>query len=138
MKISLGKMILATMIMSLGFSAKADVCESKDGWRVATNPLQVGSTRVPGNTIVLVSNPDGAVVLSFSATSEFAGKEPDLWGGIDNYLIETIWNDELGLKEFSWNHYNKCLRCSENSGWYEQNYIKILTENKSYTIHCNK
>jgi hypothetical protein len=101
-------------------------CTNAQGWRIATKKIHQPS-RVPGNTKVFVSNPEGNVVMSFSATSQFEGSQPDYYDR-DDYKLEGVWQDELGFESMSWIGKRPCYKCDYP---YEGKPSKIWIKTKS-------
>ena len=112
-------------------------CKAANGWTIVTTPLEIGKTRVPGNTMVEVYDEQQTVVLAFSAQSKFAGAKP--FYALDQYKIESVFQDKLGLHAFSWHHYENCLRCGVYpQGYHERSEIKIESEYKTLNLLCEK
>lgn len=128
-KLSLLSLLLITSISS----SWGATCTSAQGWKIVTKKIQQPS-RVPGNVKVFVTNPEGNLVLSFSATSLFEGSQPDYYGR-DDYKLESIWKDQLGLESMSWIGKRPCYRCDYP---YEEkpSTIWIKTKSLSTSITC--
>jgi hypothetical protein len=120
--------LLLTATVSISWGA---TCVNSLGWKISTKKLE-GPTRVPGNTLIFVSNPQGELALSFSATSQFEGQIPpwDLW---DDYHVETIWVNKLGLKSMQWKGPSyQCQRCDPDTIRNDQ----LILKTESGRITC--
>ncbi len=102
---------IAFILLLIGQAkAFAATCDATNGWLVVTQPLQVGKTRVPGNTMIDVYDNNNQLVVGFSADSNAVGTEPEP-GEQDIYQIATTFQDKIGLQGFSWATPYGCPRC---------------------------
>lgn len=123
--------LMSFLLMASLSNSWGATCTNKEGWQISTFQHQQPS-RVSGNTLVFVYDPEGNVSLSFSASSLFAGSIPPV-GSTDQYSIETVWENGLEVKSMSWTRWEvNCPRC----------WPQILTQNRvtiqtaTQTISC--
>lgn len=128
--------ILIALLFIGEAKAWATDCEATNGWRVEINTLVVGKTRVTGNVMVYVSDDENQTVVVFSAESNMFGTEP-LPGEQDNYQIETIFQDNIGLTDFTWSKPYGCPRCPPHLDQLSS-YITIQSELGSMQLVCKQ
>lgn len=131
----ISKVLLSLMLLSQ-VKAFAGTCEATNGWFVTTSPLQIGKTRVPGNTMIGVYDESGQIVVGFSAYSKEVGSEPSP-GEQDLYQIQAVFQDHIGLQSFTWSTPYGCPRCPPD--WdHLPSYIKITSEEGRLHLTCKQ